>query len=328
MMKKARLYILPVISMIFILVLLFEPTVSIGAAKTGLLLWFNTVLPSLLPFIIGANILMATDSIYFFEKIFRPIMKPLFNVPGCCAFPWIMGLISGYPMGAKIASELYESNQITKSEFQRVLSFCNNSGPFFILGAVGVGMLANEKLGYSLLIIHIISSVLVGILFRFYGQDTPSYKAPYIVPLKPASSIGDILGKSITNAMDVMVQVGGYIIMFSVIGTLLQDTSLVKVLASSMYYLLKPLGMTQSLALSWLIGMVEMSNGAFMVSTYQGICTLKIPIISFILGWGGFCVHAQSLSFIEKGAIKTPLYLLSKVLHGVIAFILTVIFLF
>lgn len=328
MIKKTRLYILPVISILFILALLLDPAQSIGAAKTGLLLWFNTVLPSLLPFIIGANILMATASIYFIEKLFKPIMKPVFNVPGCCAFPWIMGLISGYPMGAKIAGELYDNKQITALELQRVLSFCNNSGPFFILGAVGIGMLGNQRLGYQLLLIHIVSSILVGIIFRFYGHETPGRPLAYTRPQIKPSPIGEILAKSVSNAMDVMVQVGGYIIMFSVIGTLLQETAIIKVMASSIYYVFKPLGMTQNLALSWLLGLIEISNGASMVSASYNLPKLQIPIISFILGFGGLSVHAQSLSFIKKTTIITPLYLLSKVLHGAIAFILTLILLF
>lgn len=328
MLKKTRLYTLPLISLIFIAALLLEPTKAIGASKTGLLLWFNTVLPSLLPFIIGANILTASGSVYFFETLFRPIMKPLFNLPGCCAFPWIMGLISGYPMGAKIAGDLYDTGQITKIELQRLLSFCNNSGPFFVIGAVGVGMLGNEKLGYNLLLIHIFSSVLVGILFRFYKPEAKGSQTPHISPFKPAHSIGEALGQSVTNAMDVMVQVGGYIIMFCVIGTLLEDAAFITLLGKGMVFIFKPLGMTQNLAQSWLLGLIEVSNGASMVAASRSLPSLKLPIISFILGWGGFSVHAQSLGFIKKNAIKTPLYLGSKVLHGVIAFILTLIFLF
>ncbi len=327
MIKKSSLYILPLISIVFILALLFQPSLSISAAKIGLLLWFNTVLPSLLPFIIAANILMASGSVYFFERLFEPIMKPLFNVPGCCAFPWIIGLISGYPMGAKIAAELYENKQITEIELQRLLSFCNNSGPFFIIGAVGIGMFSSPKVGYILLIIHIVSSILVGILFRFY-----KYKSNYTLNTHknifiPAPSIGEVLGQSITNSMDVIVQIGGYIIIFSVIGALLKDTLAVNRLADTLYYVFRPLGMTRKLALSWIIGFIEMSNGAHLVAKTPAFDRLKIAIISFILGWGGLSIQAQSLNFTKKTAIKTPLYLLSKFLHGAIAFALTILFL-
>ncbi len=329
MLKKTRLYTLPLMSILFIVALLLQPTTSIDAAKTGLLLWFNTVLPSLLPFIIGANILMASGSIYFFEKIFRPIMKPLFNVPPCCAFPWVIGLISGYPMGAKLAGDLYQNKQITRVELQRLLSFCNNSGPFFIIGAVGVGMLKSESVGYTLLLIHILASLLVGILFRFYRQEkTNMIPKAYCPSFSHPISIGEALGKSVSNGMDVIVQVGGYIIIFSVIGTLLQGTTLIKLLADSIEYVFKPLGMTKSLAASWLMGIIEVSNGAHLVASTQNIPSLQLPIISFILGWGGLSVHAQSLGFIEKDAAKAPVYLFAKFLHGAFAFILTIIFLF
>ena len=322
-LKKQRTYLLPLISISLILALLLEPTLSIASAKVGLLLWFNTVLPSLLPFIIGSNLLMASGSIYFFEKVFSPIMKPLFNLPGCCAFPWIIGLISGYPMGAKVAGELRANNQITDIELQRLLSFCNNSGPFFILGAVGIGMLGNEQTGYFLLAIHIISSVLVGMVFRFYGKQgqvkTLSSKGIFKAP----QAIGEVLGDSITSAMEVIMQIGGYIIIFSVIGTLIQETALIKLLSSAVYVIFKPLGMTLDLALSWIVGVIEMSNGTHGASIAQGPSSLKLAIISFIIGWGGLSVQAQSLSFIKKTEIKISVYLFSKLLHGLLAFTLT-----
>lgn len=326
MMRKTRLYTLPLLSIVFILALLLEPTTSIGAAKTGLLLWFNTVLPSLVPFIIGANMLMASGGIHFFEKLFKPIMKPVFNVPACCAFPWVIGLISGYPMGAKIAGELYDTGQITQVELQRLLSFCNNSGPFFILGAVGVGMLGNQSLGYSLLGIHIASSILVGVLFRFYGQSSTTRPTAYANTFKPSLSFGEALGKSVSNAMDVIVQVGGYIIIFSVIYTLIQGTSLVTLITNGLYERFAYAGMTKSLAASWLGGLIELSNGAHLVASSNSPLSLQLPMISFILGWGGLCVHAQSLGFIKKSGVKAPVYLLAKFLHGAFAFILTLIF--
>lgn len=325
--KKQSSYILPLASLSLILALLINPSLSIDAAKTGLLLWFNIVLPSLLPFIIASNILMASGSVYFFEKLFRPIMWPLFRLPGCCAFPWVMGLISGYPMGAKLAANLWNENQITDSELQRLLSFCNNSGPFFILGAVGSGIFNDPALGYFLLKVHFISSLMVGLIFRFYGQASRPRPSTYNNAFKPASSIGGVLASSISSSMEVIAQIGGYIIFFSVIGALLRKASSVLTLAKIVNLLFKPLGMTASLALSWIIGLSEMSNGISLLAKVQGPQTLKLAVISFILAWGGLSIHAQSLHFLKNTKIKTPLYLFGKFLHGVFAFILTYILL-
>lgn len=318
------MYILPFSSIVFILALLLAPTTSITAAKTGLLLWFNTVLPSLLPFIIGSNLLLKSGSVYLFEKVFSPIMMPLFKVPGCCAFPWLMGLISGYPLGAKAATELRQSNQITDVQLQRLLSFCNNSGPFFIIGAVGVGMLTDSTIGYYLLAIHIISSIIVGIIFRFYGDDTDHQTITYKKTFQPGGSIGEVLGDSISDSMEVIVQVGGYIILFSVIGTLLKQTSVFIILTNTLHMILKPFGITIGLASSWILGIIEMSNGVSLIARLNQE-PLTLAVISFILGWGGLSVHAQSLHFLKNTQIKTPLYLFAKLLHGVIAFILTLV---
>ena len=321
--QRSHAYLLPIMSVALILSLLVAPTESIGAAKTGLLLWFNTVLPSLLPFIIGANILMASGSFHFFEKIFRPVMKPLFNLPGCCAFPWIMGLVSGYPMGAKITAELRQNNQISDIETQRLLGFCNNSGPFFILGAVGVGMLKNEQLGYFLLLVHFISSVITGVMFRFYGKNNTHTRNFPTQSFSPTKSMGEILGMSITRSMEVIIQVGGYIIIFSVIGSLIKNTYFITLLARLLCFIFQPFGMSPELALSWIIGLVEMSNGVYMVSAIPASQNLQLSIISFLMAWGGLSIHAQSLHLLQNINIKTSIYLLGKLLHGTIAFLLT-----
>ena len=71
-----------------------------------------------------------------FGKIIEKPVKKLFNVPGQGAIALIMGIISGYPVGAKIVCDLKKRNICTKEEAERLLAFTNNSGPLFILGTV------------------------------------------------------------------------------------------------------------------------------------------------------------------------------------------------
>ena len=97
-------------------------------------------------------------------------MRPLFNVPGEGVFALIMGTISGYPVGAKIATNLREKNNCTKEEAERLLAFTNNSGPLFIIGTVGICSFGNTLIGYLLLITHIMSSITVGLIFRFWKK--------------------------------------------------------------------------------------------------------------------------------------------------------------
>lgn len=129
-------FILPSLFIIFTTALVIFSNSSLIAAKTGLKLWANNVVPSLFPFFIATNLLSHTDVINHISKHCNKIMKPLFNVPGESAYAFIIGLISGYPVGAKIVTDLRNNNLCTKDEAERMLCFTNNSGPLFIIGTV------------------------------------------------------------------------------------------------------------------------------------------------------------------------------------------------
>ena len=145
--KNSIIYIIPIVVIFFNILIILFPSDIITSAKNGLLLWFNNVIPSLLPFIIGANILSMTGFINLIGVASEPITRKLFKISGYGAFALIMGFISGYPIGAKITASLYENNKITKSEAQKLIMFTNNSGPLFILGTVAVSMLNLPKAG-------------------------------------------------------------------------------------------------------------------------------------------------------------------------------------
>ena len=127
------------ISIIFVLFTIFLVILSksnLTAAKSGLKLWANNVVPSLLPFFIATNLLSHTNVIKYVSKACNKFMRPIFNVPGECAYAFILGLISGYPVGAKIVTDLKDNNLCTTEEAERMLCFTNNSGPLFIIGTV------------------------------------------------------------------------------------------------------------------------------------------------------------------------------------------------
>ncbi len=128
--------LLPILFIIFTISLVLFSNSNLVASKTGLKLWANSVVPSLFPFFIATNLLSHTNVITYISKYCNKFMRPLFNVPGESAYAFILGLISGYPVGAKIVTDLRSSNLCTKDEGERMLCFTNNSGPLFILGTV------------------------------------------------------------------------------------------------------------------------------------------------------------------------------------------------
>ena len=153
---------------IFTICLVLFSKQNIVAAKNGLVLWANNVVPSLFPFFIATELLSHTNLVNYIGKLFNKIMKPLFNVSGIGAYALTLGIISGYPVGAKIVTKFREDNLCSKEEAERLITFTNNSGPLFILGTVGIGLFYDISIGILLLITHLLSALTVGIIFRFW----------------------------------------------------------------------------------------------------------------------------------------------------------------
>lgn len=330
--KNFFVYIIPIAVGIFNLLIILFPKDIISASKEGISLWFNNVLPSLLPFIIGTNILIGLGAVSFIGTLFEPVMAKLFNVSGCGAFAWILGMMSGYPIGAKITCDLEKSNQLTTIEAQRLISFSNNSGPLFMLGAVAIGMFGNTHSGYLIMISHYLSAITVGIIFRNYKSSKNSVhysvvrkntlkKALYNLKsarIKDGRTFGAVLGDSVKNAMETVVIIGGFIILFSVLTKVLEITNLLYVFKEMINPLFNIIKLDDSTSNGILIGIVEITNGCKSLSI-EKITAVKIIASAGIVSWGGLSIHAQSLSFISKTKIKPGIYIFSKLLNGIIA---------
>ena len=116
------------------------PQQSMGAMKDGLKLCANVIVPSLFPFFVLSSLVVELGMSRYLGRLLEPVMAPLFRVNGSCATALALGFVGGYPVGARTAISLYENGQCSKTEAERMLAFCNNCGPAFILGVVGTGI--------------------------------------------------------------------------------------------------------------------------------------------------------------------------------------------
>jgi nucleoside recognition membrane protein YjiH len=103
------------------------------AAVSGLRLFFDVVLPSLLPFFLLSELLLALGVVHFLGEWLEPIMRPVFNVPGVGSFVFSMGLAAGYPMDAVLTAKLRRQNLCTRAEGERLLAFTNSADPVLAL---------------------------------------------------------------------------------------------------------------------------------------------------------------------------------------------------
>lgn len=320
-------YFFTVVFVLFTLSLILFSASNLEAAQNGLKLWATSVLPTLFPFFIATELLCKTNFIQILGKFLNKFMKPVFNVPGESAIAMIMGIISGYPVGAKVVCNLYDNKICSKSEAERLIAFTNNSGPIFILGSVGVSLLGNVEIGKTLLLTHILSSLLVGLIFRFWKRNQidltfRNYHSESKELIR-VSNLGEILGDAIKKSISTILSIGGFVVLFSVIISILSSLEILTGFA----HLLEKLGIPYHLGLGFLTGIIEMTNGLQAVSTsYLSFPLPCILIISFLLGFGGISVLLQVFSIIAKSKISIKPYLYGKTLQGFLAVILTYLF--
>ena len=334
MFSKCHFFVLKIKRNIFALVflafgasLLLFSTSNLPAIKKGLSLWANSVVPSLFPFFVATEALMNTNFVNSLGRYLHKIMKPLFNIRGEGSFGFIMGLISGYPVGAKIACDFRENNICSKEECERLLSFTNNSGPLFIVGTVGISMFGNSTIGLLLLITHILACITVGIIFRFWkmnsnspdyvGNKNSNYKKYKNVTF---SNLGEVLGKSITNSISSILMIGGFVVIFSSVISILKASGILSSLIIMLTPIFEFLHIDSSFISGILTGFLEITNGISSISSVNiKAISVNIIITAFLLGFGGLSVLLQVLSITSKTDLSIKPYVYGKLLHGVLA---------
>ena len=300
--------------------LLLFPVQSVAAAKSGLQLCGNVIIPSLFPFFVLSSFCMEIGLVQYLGRVLEPLMRPLFRVSGACASAFVLGIIGGYPVGAKTAIALYEKRMISRDEAERLLAFCNNCGPAFIFGVVGAGVFSSSAVGLLLYLIHILSSVLVGLLFRFRGSRTVS--AGCAAPTEEAPAFSAAFTASVRSAMQSTLSICTFVLFFTVIIRLLVLSGVLRGAAALLGTLLAPFGGTDAAAEKLLIGAIEMSSGVASLSGSAGAMSTQLSLAAFILGWAGLCVHCQVLSFLGSSDLSVRTYLAGKLAHGVISALL------
>ena len=288
---------------LFVLMLLFPQPVFKGASS-GLLLWFNVILPTLLPFMIVSNLLIGTRAIDAISKVFGPVMCRLFGVTRYGSFAIIAGFLCGYPMGGKVTADLVRKQYITWQEGQYLLSFTNNTSPMFIISYVVWQNLNDTSRTMPALLILILSPILCSFLFRIYYRPGARIHSSEYPPL-PKAAAASLMDSCIMNGFETITKVGGYIMLFSILIALLQKLPLDHFLFSLL--LLPSLEMTNGIPL---LCVSPLSADACFV--------LSLALTSF----GGWCSVAQTRSMVQGARLPITPYIIEKLITTLVTSLL------
>ena len=333
---KIKRNIFTLIFMLFTISLVVFSASNLEAVKNGLFLWTNSVIPSLFPFFVATELLIHTNFIFILGRLLNKIMRPVFNVSGEGAFALIMGLISGYPVGAKIATDFRKQNVCSKVECERLLSFTNNSGPLFIVGTVGISMYHSSTIGILLFLSHFLGSLCVGFVFKFWkSKEIHIDDKKYIKNINfnskekqttSLSNLGEVISSSITSSIKTIVIIGGFIVLFSCVISILKSSGIIHILSNLINPLLSVFNINTEFSSGFIYGIIEVTNGVNYVSNIL-IKDLSINLIltSFLLGLGGISILLQVLSITSTSDLSIKPYIYGKLLHGIFASIFTFI---
>ncbi len=290
--------------------------------ENGLFLWAKFVVPTLFPFFVATELMLHTSILSILGKLLNPIMRPVFKVPGVSAFAFLMGSISGYPVGAKIVTTLRNNNCISRDEGERLLAFSNNSGPLFIIATVGIGLFGSYSTGFLLLVIHLLSAISVAILTGLFAVKTNTdfiTNSDFNLNKEEISfkSLGEILSKSILNSVNTLFLIGGFVVLFSVIISILIGCGFFSIFEFMLTPIFNSLNIDYRFIKSSLIGILEVTNGVNLISGIH-IKNISINLIftSFVLGFGGLSVALQILSVISKSDLSIKPYLIGKLMQA------------
>ncbi len=284
----------------------------------GLNLWFCCVLPALFPYLFITGILNSLSVTRKISRVFSPLTTKLFKTNGNVAFAYFISILSGYPMGSQMVSLLKQNALISDTESVRASALCSTSSPVFLIGSVGNIMFRNSLFGFLLFATHILSSIIIGIIFSLYNKKE---KASLPNGNFQSEKKSNLLYTSVYQSVISALVVGGLITLFYLLTEVLIKLNALTPLIN----LLDSFVNDQSLSKSIVFGFFECTRALKELSISK-FSFLSLPLSASICGFGGLSVICQSVAELSKGKIKIAPFILSKIMGAIINFIIGLTF--
>ena len=285
-----------------LLYMLLFPKKVLADSLAGLDLWFHTVLPSLLPFMILSNVLIGANVVSQLMRPFSGFFRHVLGLSPEGGYAWLLGLFCGFPMGARLTGDMYRQHRISREEAGYLLTFANQSSPMFLSTYVVLHGLGDSTLTLPVFVIFYASAFLTSLVFRIRSRrfGLPPSKPKKEVPEQ--TSYGNLLDTSIMNGFEIITRLGGYIIPFSI-------------LAGIVLQLPAPL----RTAAPFLSGLTEITTGIHTISGTTLPLQVKFTAIVCCTAFGGFSTVAQTSCMLNGTGLSIFTYLKGKLVNAAVA---------
>ena len=207
----------------------------------------------------------------------------------------MLGILSGFPLGGKYVSDLYNQGKISRNEAERLFPMVNNPSVAFVTVGVGQGMLGSVSSGVLLYLCVLVSAYVIGVIGKHEVMKNTEVSFTSCAPLSLPAIIRD--------ATLTTVHVSGFVILFGALG------SLISALLGG--------------ALSTVLLLVLEVTGACARAAELSFATpVRMGILAFALGFGGLCVGMQSEVYLNSATLSSLSYYKRKLLQSVICAVL------
>ncbi|MEL7622628.1 MAG: nucleoside recognition domain-containing protein [Clostridiales bacterium] len=349
MKREHRRYLLGFAAAGFFICMALFPGSIYAGARRGLDLWAGILVPAMLPFFILAEILMASGILRLLGRLLSPVMGPLFNLPGAGGLGIALGYTSGFPMGAVISSRLYQEGFLRRDEAGRLLAFTNNSSPGFLLTSLAAGMLGNPAFGLLFVLCHygsnLIFGMILGIASRFpirkaakrggAAAGDRAKETGWRQQAEEAKAAGDpsrrsdlspsfsrIITESISSAIQSILALGGFVLLFAAALQLLEDLYLLDRLARLFAFFL-PAGLyVAPLSKALATGFIELTLGLRQLTAIPLAAADMVTYCLIILGWSGLSIQAQVMGLAGTARLPLKYYLMGCIVQPLLSLLL------
>ena len=279
------------------------PSIAFEGACKGLILWFQTVLPTLLPFAIISNLLIATNGMHFISQYISKAFHKFFHVSSSGSYAVLIGFLCGYPMGAKTIADLVRSHHISKEEGQYLLSFCNNTSPMFIIGYLVLQNFQDQKLLLPSLIILMATPILCSFFFRLRYSNEKLFLVNSMQKSNTVTFHFELFDQAIMNGFETLTKVGGYIVVFSIL-----------------------LLFTKNLPHSTIFAFLEITNGIPCILNTDLSFEIQFSFCLTLVSFGGLCSVVQTRAMIQDSGLSIRPYIKEKLITAMVTSLISYLY--
>lgn len=285
----------PLLVLLLFLAILKNPGLCIQAASDGLKLWYNQVLPALLPSMILTSLIIRSNLLSSLLTDIPLISK----LPIVRLLPLVSGMFCGYPVGAKVCRDLYDAGSLTRQDIRRLNCVVHSPSPMFMLGFVST--ICFPGINARRLLLAVWFPILFLIPLSHFIVPAEQTDSASVVSHRVTFSM-ELFDGVYNQSVQILIKVAGYLMFFTIINRLLLY------LFPQITCILLPLS-----------GMLEMTYGIRMASESQISVRLAETLSVFFLGFGGISTMLQIRDTLPKGLFHPLSYLLFRLLHGILS---------